>query len=165
MPHPLQAKLLRVLEDGEITPVGSGQARRVDVRVVAATNADIHAKIAAGDFRQDLYFRLARFAVETPPLRDRPEDIAILAEHFLQFFAADMGRLPSMLTPSARAMLEAYSFPGNVRELKNIIERAMILSGGASIDCMHLQLLHAAAPIGRSGRDPETFSGWVRAAA
>jgi len=139
MPASLQAKLLRVLEDGVVTPVGSSQARQVDVRVLAATNADLAAKIAAGDFRQDLYFRLARYAVETPPLRDRPEDIPLLARHFLDVLASDMGMAPPALTPEAMDGLVRYPFPGNVRELKNCIERALIQSGGAAIRRDHLQ--------------------------
>jgi DNA-binding NtrC family response regulator len=141
MPAVLQAKLLRVLEDGEVTPVGATSPRRVDVRVLAATNADLAAKIADGHFRQDLYFRIARYAVEMPPLRERPEDLAVLAAHFLQLFASEMGRTPPVLTPEALALLEGYTFPGNVRELKNVIERALILSGGEAIKREHLQLL------------------------
>ncbi len=149
MPAALQAKLLRVLEDGEVTPVGAMQPRKVDVRVLAATNATLPAKIADGTFRQDLFFRLARFTVETPPLRERPEDIAVLAAHFLGLFAAEMGRPSPTLTPEARAVLETHPFPGNVRELKNAIERALILSGGGPIRREHLQLLGApgATPV------------------
>lgn len=132
MPAALQAKLLRVLEDGEITPVGAQQPKPVDVRVITATNADLAAKIAAGEFRQDLYFRLARYVVETPPLRDRPEDIPLLAANFLKMFASEMGLTPPALAPDALAVLTAHSFPGNVRELKNVIERALIASGGKS---------------------------------
>lgn len=149
MPATLQAKLLRVLEDGEITPVGATRSRKVDVRVLSATNAQLPAKIAAGEFRQDLYFRLARYVVETPALRERPEDIPLLAEHFLQIFAREMGLTPPALSPEARAMLEAYSFPGNVRELKNIIERALIECAGAPVEPEHLRLpivaLHRAS--------------------
>jgi DNA-binding NtrC family response regulator len=146
MPPALQAKLLRVLEDGEITPIGATQSRRVDVRVISATNADLAAKIAAGAFRQDLYFRLARFVVRTPPLRERPEDVAPLAEHFLAMFAAEMGRPASMLAPDAAALLARHPFPGNVRELKNVIERALIASGGGEIGREHLQLGDAPVP-------------------
>ena len=141
MPAALQAKLLRVLEDGEITPVGAQQAKRVDVRVLTATNADLPVKIAAGEFRQDLYFRLARYVVETPPLRERREDIPPLAAHFLQMFASEMGLTPPALAPDALALLAAHPFPGNVRELKNVIERALIGSGGGPIRREHLQLL------------------------
>ena len=140
MPAALQAKLLRVLEDGEITPVGAAQSKRVDVRVLSATNADLSGKIAAGDFRQDLYFRLARYVVETPALRERPEDIPLLAGHFLELFASEM-RLPTPeLTSDASAALESYIFPGNVRELKNIIERGLIECGGDPIRPEHLRL-------------------------
>ncbi len=144
MPTSLQAKLLRVLEDGEITPVGAAQARRVDVRIISATNADLAAKIAAGEFRQDLYFRLARFIVQTPPLRERPEDVPLLCAHFLQFFAEEMGMAPPALAPEALAWLSSYGFPGNVRELKNLIERALIASGGKTIERKHVQV--SAAP-------------------
>ena len=144
MPASLQAKLLRVLEDGMITPVGAAQPRRVDVRVVSATNADIAGKIASGEFRQDLFYRLARFTVETPPLRSRPEDLPLLAEHFLSVFASEMGLTPAPLTKEALSVLSGYSFPGNVRELKNIIERALIMSGGKPIKREHVQLIGGA---------------------
>ena len=144
MPAALQAKLLRVMEDGEITPVGAQQPKRVDVRVITATNADLSAKIAAGAFRQDLYFRLARYVVETPPLRDRHEDIPLLAAHFLQLFSGEMGLSPPALAPDALALLTAHPFPGNVRELKNVIERALIASGGKAIRREHIQFPGAA---------------------
>jgi len=146
MPAALQAKLLRVLEDGEITPVGAAQSRRVDVRVLSATNADLGAKIATGAFRQDLYFRLARYLVETPPLRDRPEDVPLLANHFLEMFSGEMGMTPPTLSAEAIAWLTSYAFPGNVRELKNLIERALIASGGEPILREHFQVLGVAAP-------------------
>ncbi|MEO6742670.1 MAG: sigma-54 dependent transcriptional regulator [Chthoniobacteraceae bacterium] len=147
MPAALQAKLLRVLEDGEITPVGAQQPKRVDVRVISATNAELSSKIAVGAFRQDLYFRLARYVVETPPLRDRPEDIPLLAAHFLQMFAGEMGLTPAALSPEALALLTAHPFPGNVRELKNMIERALIASGGKAIRREHIQLPSAASAV------------------
>ncbi len=137
MPPALQAKLLRVLEDGEITPVGAAQSKRVDVRVVSATNADLGARIASGEFRQDLYFRLARYVVETPPLRERPEDVPLLAGHFLEMFSGEMGMAPPALAPEALAWLTSHAFPGNVRELKNLIERALISSGGEPIRREH----------------------------
>jgi DNA-binding NtrC family response regulator len=156
MPAALQAKLLRVLEDGEIMPVGAQQPKRVDVRVITATNADLSAKIAGGTFRQDLYFRLARFVVETPPLRDRTEDIPLLAAHFLQMFAGEMGITPPTLAPEALALLTAHPFPGNVRELKNVIERALIASGGKSIRREHIQLPGAAPAPARSASSVTT---------
>jgi DNA-binding NtrC family response regulator len=140
MPMVLQAKLLRVLEDGEITPVGAQKSKRVNVRVVAATNADLSAKIAAGGFRQDLFFRLARYTVETPPLREHPKDIALMANHFLALFAMEMGMTPPLWTPEALALLEDYAFPGNVRELKNIMERTLIECGGKPIQPAHIRL-------------------------
>jgi DNA-binding NtrC family response regulator len=146
MPPPLQAKLLRVLEDGEIAPVGASQSRRVNVRVVAATNARLQEKIAGGEFREDLYFRLARYRIETPPLRDRPEDVPLLATHFLDLFAAEMGMTSPAVTDEALAALQSHPFPGNVRELKNCIERALILSGGEEIRSRHLQLVSLTAP-------------------
>ena len=146
MPMPLQAKLLRVLEDGVIMPVGAGTGKTVDVRVIAATNVDLHAKIAAGTFRKDLYFRLARFTVVTPPLRERPEDIAILVRHFLNLFAVDMGVREVEIDQAALDILTVYPFPGNVRELKNIVERALIESGGKRVERRHLYLLKNPVP-------------------
>ena len=140
MPVSLQVKLLRVLEDGCVTPVGANQSRTVDVRIVAATNADLDARIEAGTFRQDLFFRLARYRVNTPALRERPEDVPILALHFLRLFAAEMGLRPPALTPPALEALQRHDFPGNVRELKNVIERALIESGGDAIRPEHLGL-------------------------
>ena len=139
----LQAKLLRVLEDGFFTPVGGTQPKQADVRVVAATNAALQAKIAEGTFRSDLYHRLARFPVEVPPLRERKEDIPLLANHFLEMFAAEMKVEQPTLTPEALIALEAYHFPGNVRELKNIIEHALIKSLGEAIQPVHLHFIES----------------------
>lgn len=147
MPATLQGKLLRVLEDGEVTPVGSNKARRVDVRVVSATNADLPEKMASGNFRQDLYFRLARFTVGTPPLRERRGDLPALAGHFLQLFASEMGMAAPVITPAAMDVLEAHSFPGNIRELKNVMERALILSGGKPVSPGHLQLFQPGTAV------------------
>jgi len=146
MPAALQVKLLRVLEDGRVQPVGSSHPRQVDVRIVAATNADLDARIAAGTFRQDLYFRLARYQVATSPLRERRSDVPLLAAHFLKTFAAEMGLKAPLLTTEALAVLQAHDFPGNVRELRNIIERALIQSGGHPIQPTHLPLSRPAAP-------------------
>ena len=111
----------------------------------SAPPTPILARIACRRFRQDLYFRLARFVVATPPLRDRREDLPLLAAHFLALFAAEMGLTPPALTPEALAALAAHPFPGNVRELKNVMERALILSGGRPIHRSHLQLLPVPA--------------------
>jgi len=144
MPASLQVKLLRVLEDGQVTPVGAAESKKVDVRVIAATNADLAARIAAGIFRHDLFFRLARYTVATPPLRDRLDDVLLLAAHYLKVFAAEMGRPAPGLSQAAAQALQAYHFPGNIRELKNIIERALIESGGETILPEHLHLLRGA---------------------
>ena len=140
MPLALQSKLLRVLESGAFMPVGADREVQADVRVVAATNADLERKIADGTFRQDLYYRLARFTVRTPPLRERREDIPLLAEHFLRIFAFEMSRVPATLSDAAVQTLRAYDFPGNVRELKNVIERALIDCAGREIQPEHLSL-------------------------
>ena len=145
MPLPLQAKLLRVLEDGGYLPIGGRGERRADVRVIAATNADLPARIEAGTFRRDLYFRLARFTVSCPPLRERREDVPLLAEHFLSVFAKEMGRKPPRLSTAAFDALARHLFPGNVRELKNVMERALIESGGADIGPEHLHGLETRA--------------------
>ncbi len=144
MPAALQPKLLRVLEDGLVLPVGATQERRVDTRILAASNADFGRLLAAGRFRQDLYFRLARFTVEVPPLRERREDIPLLVEHFLKLFAREMNLSKPALSAASLAALQQYDFPGNVRELKNIVERSLIESGGAEIEPEHLHFLSPA---------------------
>jgi DNA-binding NtrC family response regulator len=130
LPPDLQVKLLRVLEDGEVRPLG-GRARKVDVRVVSATWAPLHRRIAEGLFRQDLYQRLAVFVIDVPPLRERRSDLPILAERFLGELQAEVGRRE--LSPSALAKLAAYGWPGNVRELRNVLYRAALGSGGRLI--------------------------------
>jgi DNA-binding NtrC family response regulator len=140
MPALLQAKLLRVLEDGCVLPVGASEPKQVDVRIVAATNADLQEKIERGTFRQDLFFRLARYRVVLPPLRERREDIPVLTTHFLKSLSREMGLHVPALTERAAAALGAHSFPGNVRELRNIIERALIESGGEPIQPADLHL-------------------------
>jgi DNA-binding NtrC family response regulator len=131
MPLPLQAKLLRVLEDGCLTPVGAPAGRKVAVRVVAATNVNLPAKISANQFREDLYYRLNHFNITVPPLRHRREDIPALAAHFLRLFATDLKRPAPALQPAALERLLAHDYPGNIRELKNTLERALIHAAGA----------------------------------
>jgi DNA-binding NtrC family response regulator len=153
MPLGLQGKLLRVLETGGVLPLGAAQERAVDVRILAATNAELHAEIAAGKFREDLYFRLARFVLEVPALRQRPEDIAPLTEHLLGLLCAEMGLRHPGIEPAACAALEGYDFPGNVRELRNVLERALIESGGGVIQTAHLHFLSAGGTgFARDGR-------------
>jgi PAS domain S-box-containing protein len=126
LPIDLQTKLLRVLQEGEFEPVGSSQTRKVDVRVLAATNRDLERAIHEGKFREDLYYRLNVFPIRLPPLRERRGDIGILAGVFAQKFARSMGRSIEPLAQDCLRRLEAYRWPGNVRELQNIIERAVI---------------------------------------
>ncbi len=131
---PLQAKLLRVLQEGQFERVGSSLTMQVDVRVIATTNRDLSASVAAGQFRQDLYFRLNVLPLHLPPLRDRADDVPLLAEHFLMQTALREGREPRRLSPAAVELMRAYPWPGNVRELQNICERASVLSKGATIE-------------------------------
>ena len=126
LPLDLQAKLLRVLQEGEFDPVGSSTTRKVDVRVLAATNRDLAAAVKQGTFREDLYYRLNVFPVRLPPLRERGDDVVRLASAFAKRFAAKMGRTLAPLTADEARRLQAYSWPGNVRELQNVIERAVI---------------------------------------
>lgn len=130
----LQAKLLRVLQEGEFEPVGSSQTRKVDVRIIAATNRDLKSESSAGHFREDLYYRLSVFPIHVPPLRERSGDISILAESFVNNFCKKAGRDPIDLTPDSIRRLRAYDWPGNVRELQNVIERAVILAQGQSLN-------------------------------
>jgi two-component system NtrC family response regulator/two-component system response regulator AtoC len=128
MPLATQVKLLRFLETGQFRRVGGVRALRAEVRVVAATNRDLDAWINDGRFRKDLFFRLAVYTIEIPPLRERGDDVRLLAEHFLRGFNGRMGRRVSGLDPEALAALRAYDWPGNVRELRNAMESAVILS-------------------------------------
>ena len=126
----VQAKLLRVVQQGEFERLGGVAAVKVDVRLIAATNRDLVSEVRAGRFREDLYYRLNVVAIALPPLRDRPEDIPLLADHFLQRFSRRNEKAVSGMTPEALAALSAYSWPGNVRELENTIERAVVLGRG-----------------------------------
>jgi DNA-binding NtrC family response regulator len=140
MPLDLQAKLLRAIEDGVIEPVGSSNRRKtVQVRMLAGTNAELQSDIQAGDFRKDFYFRLAGYTIEVPPLRKRREDIPLLTTYFVEQLSHEMGMPAPDLSPAALARLQSYDFPGNVRELKNLVERALIECGGATIGSDHLR--------------------------
>jgi transcriptional regulator with GAF, ATPase, and Fis domain len=129
MPLAMQSKLLRVLQDGEVRPVGSNTSKKVDVRVVAATHKDLPEAVIAGEFRQDLLFRLNVITIHLPPLRERGGDVAMLARGLLPSIAEDVGREAS-LADDAIAALESYAWPGNVRELENELRRAVALSDG-----------------------------------
>jgi DNA-binding NtrC family response regulator len=122
-----QAKVLRVLQDGEVEPVGAGKTLRVDVRVIAATNKDLVAAVQSGDFREDLYYRLAVVVLQTPPLREHPEDIPMLVERLSDRFCEEYSRRPKTWSAEAMAQLQRHTWPGNVRELKNVVERAVIM--------------------------------------
>ena len=128
-----QAKVLRVLQENELERVGGGDTIKVDVRVVAATNKNLQAEIAAARFREDLYYRLAVVPIDLPPLRGRREDIPTLAEHFLQQVCVDNGRRAKKIAPSAMTLVMQHDWPGNVRELKNVVERLAILTGDAEV--------------------------------
>lgn len=161
----LQAKLLRVLESGKILPLGASEERPVDVRIVAATNADLQAEVETGGFREDLYFRLASYIVDVPSLSQRREDIPLLVDHFLEMLSLEMSMPKPPVSKEALNALSGYEFPGNIRELRNILERAMIDSGGGMILPEHLpivvgktELPSEAAPASTSTRanDEET---------
>ncbi|QJA06864.1 AAA domain-containing protein [Thermosulfurimonas marina] len=133
MPLPLQAKLLRVLQEGEVDRLGGAYPVKVDVRVIATTNREIEEEVRAGRFREDLYFRLNVIPVRLPPLRERRADIPYLAEHFLREFARRYGKEIRGFSREVLEIFEGYDFPGNVRELKNLVERAVLLARGPEI--------------------------------
>ena len=171
MPTPGQAKILRVLQDGEFDRLGDARPTRVDVRVVAATNADLDADAAAGRFRQDLFYRLNVVRIHLPPLRERPEDVPLLASVFAAEIAARLGRPVPELDGGTLARLRAYWWPGNVRELRNVLERAMILSPPGTLAGLDLPAEGMAAAAGTaigaagSGPFPGAGSGPGRAGA
>ena len=129
----MQLRLLRVLQEGEVRRVGASTTTKVNVRVIAATNADLEAELSAGRFRQDLYYRLNVFPIRLPPLRERPEDIPALVEYFLRTFRERGHRAVPGIAPDALRCLRAYPFPGNVRELENEIERAVALADDGQV--------------------------------
>jgi len=150
-----QAKVLRALEEQRFEPVGAAQSAQVDVRVVAATNKHLEDEIERGNFREDLFYRLNVIPFFVPPLRDRREDIPLLADHFLREFTTAYGRKPKELTPEAYQLLMDHHWPGNVRELKNLIERIVILNPQVRVDMRHIPLnparRQADRPMGRFG--------------
>jgi PAS domain S-box-containing protein len=150
LPLELQAKLLRVLQEGEYEPVGSSQTRKVDVRVIAATNRDLSAEVQAGRFREDLYYRLHVFPIAVPPLRDRGTDVELLAQRFLERNCARMGRPAIEMTADCLRRLRSYHWPGNVRELENVIERAVIIARDARLSLRDVLPLHKVQQIRES---------------
>ena len=140
MPLELQPKLLRVIQEQEFERLGSSRTQKVDVRIVSATNQDLLDRVDEGEFRRDLYYRLNVFPLRIPPLRERCYDIPLLANHFAQKFALKMGKEISLIPPETLTALQDYDYPGNVRELENIIERAVILSSNGVLRPEFLEL-------------------------
>ncbi|HEY3802622.1 MAG TPA: sigma-54 dependent transcriptional regulator [Kofleriaceae bacterium] len=153
LPLPLQAKLLRVLQSQEFRRIGDDHDRRVDVRIITATNRELEQLVARGGFRQDLYYRINVFPMHLPPLRERPEDIALLVHHFVQKYRARLGKLVDGVAPAALSRLSAYDFPGNVRELENKIHQAMVVAAGPLIDERDIALPRAPTSPGTRGVD------------
>jgi transcriptional regulator with PAS, ATPase and Fis domain len=160
--RPFQAKLLRVLQEREVRPIGSSRTRRVDVRVIAATNRNLRREASDAQFRPDLYYRLAVFPIHVPPLRERPLDILPLADHFLARYATSERRCDAHLSAESRHLLQTYGWPGNVRELENEIQRALAVSGtGGELTPAHfstrlcevLEPVHAVVQPGESLRE------------
>ena len=154
LPLALQAKILRALEEKQFERVGGTQSLHVDARVVAATNRNLKQRVNERQFREDLYFRLSVFPIQIPPLRERGDDVLILARHFVDKFCKDLNKKLLILSPTALDDLKAYPWPGNVRELQNCIERAVILADGDSIHQRHLNLSFRNAPSGQVQTDP-----------
>ncbi len=147
LPLPLQAKLLRVLQSQEFRRIGDDHDRRVDVRIITATNRDLEQLVATGGFRKDLYYRINVFPLHMPALRERRDDIALLVHHFVQKYRARLGKPIDGLSPGALARLSAYDFPGNVRELENKIHQAMVIAAGPMIEVDDVAL----PPVGQPG--------------
>jgi two-component system response regulator AtoC len=147
LPQALQVKLLRVLQEGEIRRVGESKARQLDVRILAATARDLEADVKEGEFRSDLYYRINVVRVHLPPLRHRVEDVPVLLQHFLDLFNENLGLAIEGFEPAAIKVLTAYSWPGNIRELENVVERAMVLANGDRI---------GEADLPEGIRDPKT---------
>ncbi|WP_372623829.1 sigma-54-dependent transcriptional regulator [Falsiroseomonas sp.] len=150
---PLQARLLRLVDERRFRRVGGRDERPLHARLVAATNADLEAKVAAGTFRQDLWFRLSGMVLTVPPLRERPQDIEALAQHFLTCFSAARGKEGVAFAEDAAARLTVHPWPGNTRELRNRIQRAVLLAGSAHIGVADLFPEHAVEPAARSGAE------------
>jgi DNA-binding NtrC family response regulator len=156
MPHEAQAKLLRAIQEGEFHRLGDEQATRVDVRIVAATNSKLEEDMAAGRFRQDLYYRLNVLRIDVPPLRDRPSDVPLLGHHFVSEISQRLGRKPLPIPDGTLAEMQAYHWPGNVRELRSVIERSMILDpdgGLGSLDLSPVRGEAHMAPLSEVGDD------------
>jgi transcriptional regulator with GAF, ATPase, and Fis domain len=149
IPVGLQAKLLQVLQEQQFERVGENRSRKVDVRIIAATNRNLEKEIEAGHFRNDLFYRLSVFPIEVPPLRERREDVPLLAAHFLKMCAKKMNIQAPKLTKGSIERLQVYNWPGNVRELQNVIERGVILAqtGALSFDFLRPEVSKSAGSV------------------
>ena len=154
MPLAMQAKLLRVLENGEVVRVGSNEPIRVDVRIISATNSDLAQRVTDKKFREDVYFRIKGATLSIPPLRERREDIPLLIDHFVQAAAKAQRMKAKPVTAEARRVLAAYAWPGNVRQLRNVVENAMVLATGDKITPDDLPAEVLGRPGGAAGREP-----------
>jgi DNA-binding NtrC family response regulator len=158
MPIALQGKLLRVLQEGEVTRIGARKPISVDVRIVTATNVNLEAAVEAGRFRRDLFYRLNIIPVSLPSLRDRPQDIAALAEHFVALYSAKLGRATPALSANALDKLASHSWPGNIRELENVVHYALLMTAGDTIRPADIRIAAPSAVRARtpcdSGPDP-----------
>jgi len=154
LPLPMQVKLLRAIQERSVRPVGAQTEIKVDVRILSATHKDLHSLVQQGRFRQDLYYRLNVIELHIPPLRERSDDIPLLANHVLARLAASLGMKVPHLTDDALTVLKHYGFPGNVRELENILERALTLCNGDEISAPDLHL-----PVSGNGQDESEANG------
>jgi DNA-binding NtrC family response regulator len=161
MPLSLQAKMLRALQDGQVRPVGAEREHRVDVRLVAATNQDLYERVRAGEFREDLYYRLEAFQLEVPPLRERGEDLEMLAMQFVGRFAAARQRPARSLSNEALMLIRDYGWPGNVRELSNAMERAVTFCEGREIEAVHLPERVRRAASARDGEHADPLEAML----
>ena len=134
----LQSKLLRVLQQKEYTPLGSNEVHKTDVRIIAATNKNLETMVKEGSFREDLFYRLSVMNIHMPPLRERKEDIPLLCQHFIEKFGREQNKRVKKITPETMEVLMSYDYPGNIRQLANFIEHAMIISNGYTIDIKDL---------------------------
>jgi DNA-binding NtrC family response regulator len=146
LPLDMQVKLLRVLQEGEVDAVGSRRPTKVDVRIIAATNRDLATQVQEGRFREDLYYRLNVFPIEAPPLRERKEDLGQLVDHFIRRFNAEEGKSVPGVSPETQAMIQAYDWPGNVRQLENSVFRAIVLSDGGQLKPEDFPQISGLAP-------------------
>ena len=158
IPLDIQNKLLRILQEKRYERVGDDRTRRADVRIVAATNRDLKKAVAAGRFREDLFYRLNVFPIQVPPLRERMDDIPLLAKHFVELSTRELKCAKPRLTRAAVTKLQNYDWPGNVRELRNVIERAVILARGGALD-FDLPITGQAAPLARPSAPSDSSAG------